>query len=158
MNRGLIQLWRASSDNLVDVDVARGEQYLLDAAVDEVAINVRVGESVIRAQRLDLGDSCVVGTKVPKTNIIEQRGALRSIDSLLPGSSEGTFTGAPVQAEGNRRSLDMALDVGPLDRDLIRSHIDGANDARQGQFQDKSGDYEGCRLLVPRRPSQRKRR
>src|SRR5216683_33317 len=123
---------------LADVDVAWGEQYLLDAAVDEVAINIGDGKSVIRAQRLDLRDSCVVGAQVPKTNIIEQRGVLQSIDSLLSGSSEGTFSGAPVQAKGNRRSLNMALDVGPLDRDLIRSHIDGANDARQDQFQNKS--------------------
>ena len=52
----------------------------------------------------------------------------------------------------------MALDVGPLDGDFIRPHIDGANDGRHGQLQNEKGPYQDRGLLVSRRPCKRKRR
>ena len=69
---------------LSDIDFARRQQHLLDAAVREVAIHVGGRESVIRAQRLDLGDRRVVRAKVPQANIVEQRGVLHGIDRCLP--------------------------------------------------------------------------
>ena len=69
---------------LVYVDFAGRQHYLLDVAFREVAVNVSAGEDVIRAQRLDLGDRCVVGAEVPEANIFEQRCVLHGIDRLLP--------------------------------------------------------------------------
>ncbi len=114
---------------LIDVDFARRQQHLLDAAVREVAIHVRGGKSVIGAQRLDLRDGGVVGAQVPQANIVEQRGILHGIDRRLRGGNEGKFLCVAIQAKGNGGGLDVPLDIGPLDGNFIRPHIDGVNDA-----------------------------
>ena len=134
--------------------ISRGDrQHLLDAAVREVAIHVSGRKSVIGAQRLDLRDRCVVGAKVPKTNIVEQRGILHGIDRRLPGGNKGKFLGIPIQAEGNRSRLDMPLDIGPLNRNLIRPHIDGMDDERQSGLQNKKAHDQDGRILVSPQPN-----
>ncbi len=57
---------------LAYVNFARRQEHLLDAVVDEVTVNVGIRERVIRAERLDLGDGCVVRAKVPKPGVLQQ--------------------------------------------------------------------------------------
>ena len=52
----------------------------------------------------------------------------------------------------------MAFDVRPFDRDLIRSHIDGADNTRQSHLHDEKASHKDDCLLVSQRPNQRERR
>jgi len=141
------------------IDLARRQKHLLDAAIGKVAIHVSCGKRVVGAQRLDLPDRCVVGTQVPKANIVEQRGILNGIDRRLHGRRrKRTFRGVPVQAEGNRSRLNVTFDIRPLDRNLVRPHINGVNDARQTQLQDKKGHDQDRRLFILPHPNQRQPR
>ena len=92
-------------------------------AVDEIAVNVRVRKRVIGAQRLNLSDGGFVGAKVPKANIVKKSGILHGIDFFLPGSGERAFRGIAVQRECVDGRLNMALDVGSLNGDLVRPHV-----------------------------------
>ncbi len=143
---------------LAYIDFARRQQHLLDVAVDEIAVNVGVRESVVRAQRLNLRDGCVVGAQVPQPGIRQQGCVLHRIDHALAGRREWFFGGVAVEAEGSGGRLNMALNVGPFDGDLIRPHVDGANDSRQRRLQNKTGQHQDNGLLELRQPHQRQRR
>ncbi len=106
---------------------------------------------------MNLSDGCAVGSKVPEPNISEQRCVLDRVDHALTGRCKGAFGGVAIKAKRSGGRLDMPLDVGPFDRDLIRSHVDGANDSRQSQLQDKTGHHKDDRLFEPRHPNQRQR-
>ena len=71
--------------------------------------------------------------------------------------NKGKFLGIPIQAESNRSRLDVPLDIGPLDGDFIRPHIDGVDEARQCQLQNKKAGDENDRFLVSPHPNERQR-
>ena len=87
---------------------------------------------------MDLSDGRAVGSKVPEPSISEQRCVLDRVDHALTGRCESAFRGVSIEAKGCGGRLDVALDVGPFDRDLIRSHVDSANNGWQRQLQDKT--------------------
>ena len=61
--------------------------------------------------------------------------------------------GAAIQAESSRRSLDMALNVRSLDRDLVWPDVRQANNGWDDQTEHQNADQKRQGLLVSRRPS-----
>ena len=74
---------RAGIGKLADIELARGEQHLAQLAVDGVAVDVAVEESVVRAQRLDLGDGVVKSAPIPQPHVVEQVLVASDVDGEL---------------------------------------------------------------------------
>ena len=56
---------------LIQVELARGQQRLAQLAVDDVAVDVRIGVSV-RPRRLGLAERVMEGAPVPQADVVEQ--------------------------------------------------------------------------------------
>ena len=112
---------------LVDVDLPWRKQDLFDLAVDDIAIDVDVGETVVGTQRLYLSDGIGESPPIPEANIIHQSRVRIDVQHLVPGSRKRLLCRPFLQAEGMRGRLNVPLDVRLFELELIGAYIKRAD-------------------------------
>src|SRR5262249_52321706 len=115
----------AGVGQLANVQLARRRQYLAILAVDRVPVDVAVVEDVVRAKRLDLGNGVVKSAPIPQADIIQQVFVTGDIDRSAGLCLEVDFVDTLFESEGGTGSMDVRVDVRPLERDLIGPYVQG---------------------------------
>ena len=156
IDEGRVDPVGARRRKLAQIEFARGQQRLAVLAVDGVAVHVGVGEHVVGAQRLDLGDGVVEGAGVPQADVVEDRLVGGRVDGGLGVGLELDFLELRFDAEGGARGVDVSLDVGALERDFVGPHIERADQAGSGEIHHQGRAPSGRRGTSG--PSRRTRR
>ena len=119
---------------LADIELARRQQHLLVLAVDGVAVHVAIVKRIVSAQRLTLGDGVVEWAPLPEAYVIEQGFVLGGVDRGVRLSLKLHFADPLFDAECAASGVDVRLDEGLLQRNLVGANVERGNRARKGEI------------------------
>ena len=116
----------AGRTELANIELTRGDQHLTKTAFDGVAINVGIHVDV-GAQRLNLRDGVVEGAPVPEADIIKHGLMLAVVDGRFGDGFERGFFDARVEGVGGAGGVDVVLDVGAFEGELVGTDVERAD-------------------------------
>ena len=116
-----------------------GQHHLPHDTVDLVAIDVDVGEVVVRADLLDLTQRVLQRAPVPQPDVLQRFLIVLRVQRVEAGVGRVRHLVDRVEAEGPSRELDVVRDVRSLAHQLVRPD-DEAADVPAEDADDEVGD------------------
>ena len=137
----------AALRQLVHVQLASREHHLPHRAVDLIAVDVDVGEVVVRADLLDLAQRVLQRAPVPEADVLQRRLVVRGVERFDARFRRERALREAVQAEREPRHLDVVRDVRRFAHELVRfddEAVDVRADQRKGEIADCRGRDREC--------------